>query len=176
MNDNILDDSYTDMPLIQPLSTNGDGTGVINAIGDYSLTPTRFYVQPALNQSFILSELEIQLSDIGQFKIDTYGNIAGGLTNGYDLLIKRNGVTMSQLNVTGPLKTNDDISHLTSRHIFIDWATIDNSFHVTYSHLDYGSKFKLEGNKLDTLEVTLNDNLAGLVDHYFIVRGALTGP
>lgn len=34
-------------PMVRYLDTNGDDTGDIHAIGDYSVTPGQFYYEPA---------------------------------------------------------------------------------------------------------------------------------
>jgi hypothetical protein len=77
-------------PLIQFLSTNGDGTGTINAVGDYTATPTPFYIQPSATAVYVITELLLQLSDVGAaFALDEYGNLNAPLINGVLIRAKR---------------------------------------------------------------------------------------
>lgn len=175
MGNAILDGTKSRLPLLRFLDTNGDGTGTTDAIGNYSVTPATFFVQPPAGYKFILTELQIHLSDGGTFGSTVYGSLGAALTNGFSLLGKRNGVTILDLMSGVPVKNNDQLTHLTSRVNLISWAAVNNSLNITFSALDFDTPFILSAAAVDTLEVTLNDDFTGLVDHTFIVRGSIVG-
>jgi hypothetical protein len=156
-------------PLIRYLDTNGNGTGTKTAIGNYSITPATFFIQPSAAQNFVITELVFQYSDSGGFPIAGYGSGAI-LTNGIRFEAVINGVTFDLLDGLR-IKRNDDYFHLitnTKLQLFSgSGGTVNGSFNIS----DFGVPLKLKGATADKLQIILNDNFSLLVDQTFVVHG-----
>jgi len=70
------------------LDTVGDGTGEINAIGDYSSAPVDFFYSPNANEVVLLNRVIITIEDGGSIDSGGYGNNSSPLTNGIVAIFK----------------------------------------------------------------------------------------
>ena len=158
------------IPLIQYLSTNGDGSGTVNAVGNYSGAEKIFYIQPPKGTVYIISELLIHLADSTNFSIGGFGSRAA-LVNGVTVRARRNGVQL--LDITGgqPIKTNPHLTHLTSRYALLDFPGGGNSITVAFHRDDFGVDLTLNGDLKDTLEAVLHDDFSSQDDFHFIAHG-----
>ena len=97
-------------PIYQHLDTTGDGTGTINAIGDYSGAVTDFkFTYNVSNKTALIYRLLAYIRDGGTIRADSYGAIANGLTNGIQLaVLDENGDVKLDLTHTHPIKVNGD--------------------------------------------------------------------
>jgi len=87
--------------------TNGDGTGTINIIGDYSSVTTTFFIQPPVTRTYVVAKTKIIIEDTSDFPTGGYGSIISpGLTSGILFeVVDNNGVVSDQLGGV-PITTN----------------------------------------------------------------------
>ena len=159
-------------PFEHYMDTNGDGTGVNNANGDYSGTPTEFYYAPPVGATIELTKFIIHVADKGIFEFDGYGAItAGVITNGYHITVERLGVEVLRLTDTLPIKTNADMSHLNTDYNKITFQNNEEAANVSFDVASFDTPLQLHGDLQDRFIVTLRDNYTGLEDHHFILYG-----
>ncbi len=158
---------YSDpIPLIQYLSDVGDGSGNVNANGDYT-TPDMFFIQPAADEIMEIEKLIIHITDGGVLAIGSYGALSA-LTNGIEILVTNEG-SISRSIVPEVLKTNGDLLHLGPDSSIYNFTS---SIDAIIATLDFGNKpLILDGSQGHKIEVLLSDNLTGLSDHHFIAHG-----
>jgi hypothetical protein len=173
--------SHSLEPLVRILDTNGNGTGTTNAIGNYTaggVGTTDFYIQPAAGTDLTLARLIVQVEDTA-IVADDYGNIAGGLTNGVQLLQVRQGDTH---NLTGGIavKNNADWARICHDSERKAWGPGNEFLTVRYTFARFTDDretivggLRLIGHASEKFVVRLSDNLTGLVAHYFTVEGTI---
>ena len=71
-------------PVIQLASSNGDGTGTTNLVGDYSSTPLTVSITAGTTKAITVQRVIISIEDAGTFDSGAYGN-GLALTNGITL-------------------------------------------------------------------------------------------
>ena len=160
-------------PIYQLASTNGDGTGTTNAVGNYSDAgdgATDFKLT-ALNTSsyYILERVIISISDVGAFDSGAYGN-AVTLTNGITVDIQdADDVTIAPM-TPFPIKTNGEWAAVC--HDFTEQAfgqgDVYGTVRWTFSRAVPGG-IRIEPG--ESLVFTLNDDFSGLESHRFFVQG-----
>lgn len=156
------------IPFLRFLDTNGDGSGISDATGNYSVTPQDFYCQPGENEAFLVDKIIGHYSMAGQ--ITQSGYAAGpALTNGVDIYVTLRNISRTLTN-GHPIINNDDWLH----HGFVLYVTtfqgINDSVQVT---LDFPRPVPLYGNTNDKFVITLNDNFAFLTDQHFTLHGCV---
>lgn len=153
------------------LDTVGDGSGTKNAIGNYSATATEFKIVPGATEDFTITRLLVCLRDSGALSAEKYGFISGGLTNGV-ILEKRNGSgTMVDYTDLVPIKANAGwtrMCHDVQEH---SYGAGDNFISARWTFVKSGHPIRLSGAKGEYLAIILEDDLTGLVEHYFVVQG-----
>ena len=159
-------------PFAQYLTQAGDGTGAINANGNYAGGATTWYIQPPANQTILISALQVQITDTGIINGLNYGGLAT-LTNGINFRSVINAAP-SQLTVGNNVFTNGQLAAISSKFEFHSLGA--NAFIITaqigfFSQL--GVPVVLEGRFNDRIEVVLNDNFTGLDAHRFVVFGGV---
>jgi hypothetical protein len=158
------------------LDTVGDGTGVKEAIGDYSATPTVFRIEntnPVLDM--VLNSFQLYLQSDGKFLPNKYGGVPG-LINGIRFVVMRDGDIITDLTNGEPLVHTCCLARLFSRVEFSvgaeatgggpgkpDWVA------ATWDFGRHGVPLVL-GHE-DSLEAHLNDDFSGLDVHRFTVFG-----
>ena len=158
---------YSDpIHLVQYLSTVGDGSGIVNANGNYT-TPEIFFIQPAADEVMSIEKLIVHLTNGGALAIGSYGALSA-LPNGIDIVVTNEG-SVSRSIVPEVIKTNGDLLHLgPDSSLYNFTASID----AIIATLDFGEKpVILDGSQGHKIEVLLSDNLTGLTDHHFIAHG-----
>ena len=162
--------------LSQLLSSNGDGTGSTEMIGNYT-EDTRFYVAPPAGQKFYISRLLVFIEDVGAFDSGAYGKDVV-LTRGIHLHLHQNG----------------DTTLLTPEHVFTNshWGQYcyDISLHsfgggqvngVMLARWSFFKAIPLGIDSIDAdmfmlhegdrLSVHLYDDFSDLVGHRMLVQG-----
>ena len=163
--------SYRDpIPLIQFLSSNGDGTGTTDAIGNYSVTPLTLYIQPDPEEVLVINELICHVSDSGKFLQGVYGSLASPLTNGIIIQVSDNSGIILPITNSHPIKSNDDYMHLTEMALQ-DFGGVADSLRASFTASHFGTELLLHGALNQKLEIIISDNCTGLDDHHFIVHG-----
>jgi hypothetical protein len=151
------------------LDTNGNGTGTKNATGDYSVTPDDFfYTAPAGGAE--LHRLIIHIEDTVGVQAEEYGNLGAALTNGYSLKVfDSNSVEVLDITDGVPIKTNAQLGRLGYDVDVRTWGAGNEIIQarITFSRAGY-PLFLPEGYQF---KITFNDNLSGLIEHYFMLQG-----
>ena len=156
--------------IFQLLSSNGDGTGTTNAIGDYSSTPLSLRLQLNEPELVKIRRMIVKVQDDGTFDAELYGN---GIT-------LTNGIRMYHRN-----KTNDILEEITAFPIKStgDWAghcydvnhftfgTGDEIISVRWTFANSGLDLIVNFAEGEYIEILLNDDFTGLVEHKFQVQG-----
>ena len=164
------------------LDTVGDGTGSKNANGNYASTPGTFILKPPADRVFGVNEMLVLIRDT-VIKSDGYGAITGGLTNGVSVHVVNDHEILEDLTNGMPVKTT------------AGWAAFCEK--VGAPEWDPGSAPKFFGGRWDfvtgreqnpiilrgnahnssrnneRLVIILNDDLTGLIDHFFVCKGIL---
>lgn len=157
-------------PLIRFLDTVGDGSGTKNAIGNYSVTPGVFFIQPATGVKYVLTQFTFHYSDSGGFSGAVYGSAAAALTNGILLQATVNGVTYDLLDGL-TIKDNDGVLHAFSNSELTQYAGAGASMTASFTAGLFETALVLNGTTNDKLFVTCRDDMTFLTDQYFTVRG-----
>ena len=150
------------------LDTAGDGTGIKDASGDYSITPTEFYFQPTVNSR--LHRIIMHVQDASGGSAEEYGNLGAPLSNGYKLLlISDEDEEILDLCDGIPIKSNGgfgrycyDVRPETS-------GAGDEFWGVRWTFAKSGDSLYVPAGW--RLSITLSDDFSGLVDHTFMVQG-----
>ena len=147
------------------LSSEGDGTGVTN-VKDQG----EYYLQPPSGQKYIICGLRVWIKDFGAVDAGSYGNNVT-LANGMILQVKSGTNVINDITRGVPIKTNGDWLRIAKHE--------ENSFGSGANHLSYFIDFLESGVRGVVLNGTLNqrlslnaqDNMPGLVFHYFTPVG-----
>lgn len=152
------------------LDTDGDGTGTSNAIGDYSVTPTEFFFQYPLAVN--VHKMVIMIESIAGMWAERYGNIMGGLTNGYSILYSdADNVLQTSLNDGIPITNNAEIGRTGFDVDVKTWGAGDEVLLASCDFRTSGAPIRLPANH--KLGVVLNDDFSDLKQHFFMMQGIL---
>ena len=161
-------------PFEQYLTQAGDGTGAANANGNYSGGATTWYIQPASDETILVSSMLLQIADSGIFAVTDYGSIAGGLLNGISIRSRINNITR---NITGGaiINNNWELSSVVDDFRVVLGPSGNNWFmRAQWNFYErFGVPLVLEGFQNDRIEIILNDNFTGLDSHTFTVFGGI---
>lgn len=156
----------------QFLDTDGDGTGTINANGNYSVTADDFYIVDAQRQ-LVIDHLHLFIEDAGAAASDEYGNTGAALTNGIKLLhLDAGGNIIQDLLGGHVVKTNGQWAQFTNSLDRSSWSGTNDFISGEISFSDYGH-LGLFLPKGTSLVVRVNDDLSGLVRHTFFAYGSV---
>ncbi len=135
-----------------------------NANGDYSSVLTDFSYVCVDNTAYI-SELDICIQDSSNnWNFNSYGKIDGGLTNGVKIYIQKPGESRIYINPNNPIKKNADWEIVGDNAKYLILGT-DETLFVKY-HFNI---IKIRNG--ESMGVELNDDLSGLVNHIFTIKG-----
>lgn len=152
------------------LDTNGDSTGIIDGIGDYSSGIVRFYIQPPANHTYFIARLLVEVEDSGGFDSGLYGNNVV-LTNGIQVQIRNDIGIVTDLTAGYPITTNSDWGRYTYDFSHNNFGSGNEFLHVRWSFYKSQGIVRLRGDLNERLEVRLNDNFGGLIGHRFHIQG-----
>jgi hypothetical protein len=162
-----------DANIRQFLSANGDGTGEININGNYSdagLGRTRFFIQPPIDETYLLNRLLVFIEDTQPFSANVYGKDIV-LTNGIFLeVVDEGGVTHDLVN-DHPVKSNAEWTDHCHDAIVSSYGSGNQALSARWSFFRSGFPLMLEGRNNDRLEAIFHDNFNGLVEHHLKVEG-----
>lgn len=161
-------------PLNRLLDTVGDGSGVTNAIGDYSVTAETFLIAPGPGEVFEIHALgvEIQTSSGGNsIRPNRYGDIVGGLSVGLDIYTHNGISVVEEITEAGsPILDNRDWI----RYAFDVSTETDNQTGFIHINWDFGdAAITISGDATEELRVGMNDDLSQLVGHTFTAKGVV---
>jgi hypothetical protein len=152
------------------LDTNGDGTGTKNANGDYSSAAERFLITPPVGQTYFLNRMIIQVYDTTGMQAQEYGSLTSELSNGIYLRV-RDPSDAVKLDLTDgiPIVKNSDWGGLCYDVDVKTWGSGNEALVVRWTFANAGNPLVLPSGW--SLNVELNDNLDGLIEHLFIIQG-----
>ena len=154
------------------LSSNGLQTGTINAIGNYSASPTDF--RYTASSRFEIYSLVINISDASKFNQSFYGGMSAGLTNGIKFFVDvGGGIELPLLrSEVFPVKQNNQWLSIASRAELTSFDGTAQTLSVYLNIVEsYGRTFPLDSGQ--KFIARLNDDFTGLTGHTFILRGTV---
>lgn len=152
------------------MSTNGDGTGDVDAIGDFSGAPVDFFIRPAINETLILNQLIVHIEDTGTIDAGFYGN-GIVLTNGIEILFTAGSEILFDVTESFRIFTNGDWARYAFSEQITEFGTGTNFVHVLFTFAGLTIKPRIFQDR--ELRIRLNDDFSGLVSHSFNVQGAV---
>jgi hypothetical protein len=165
----------SNFPISRYADIVGDGSGVKNAIGDYSATglgQTILKLKPPTGGLLKVSRMIVFIRDTGTFDADEYGN-GITLTNGIEIKLLRDvgGANTVLWDITDglPILSNTHWKRLCHDEIHSTYGVGDESitYRYTFSKDSNGSPIILEDANKEELQIIFNDDFSGLVEHYF---------
>lgn len=152
------------------LDLDGDGTGTKNAIGDYSTADT-LYIQPAAGTVYRIERMLVSIEDGVGMRAERYGGLAAALTNGVTVRVADDSGTILDLTDGLPIKSNAGWGSYCYDVDIKAWGAGNELLLVRWTFAKAGVPLRLDGDNNERLEVILNDDMTGLVSHYFMVQG-----
>ena len=153
------------------LDTAGNGTGDINANGDYSTIGQNFlYTCPEGVQFVTIARAIIHYEDSGSFDADKYGNNIT-LTNGVEVRVEKRGETID-LTAGRPVQTNAHWGEMCFDTVTSTYGSGNNFLTVRWTFERSGKPIKLYPG--ESLIFYLSDDFSGLVEQYFKIQGQIT--
>lgn len=140
----------------------------IQAIGNYTSTEI-FRVMPPGNETWLISNLQVQVEDNGAFVSNRYG-VDLSLVNGITI---RTNFSNTLFNYTAilPIITNDHWTRF-SHNVFISsFAANNNYLDVAFPLSATNNFLMLNGSTNDSIEIVLRDDFTSLVSHTFKYEG-----
>lgn len=152
------------------LDTNGDGTGTKIANGDYSSEQEIFYCQPGAGEILRVARMLVYIEDLGNIAIEDYGAI-NALSNGVVVRVQNDSGTILDLTDGLPVKSNGNWARFCYDFTITAFGAVNNAITARWTFTKAGQFIRLVGDNNERLEVVLNDDLDGLIDHTFIIQG-----
>lgn len=160
------------MMISQFLDTVGDGSGTINANGDYSSAAEEFLISPAAETdkriAYKIYRMVISAEDTNGMQAQEYGNLGAALTNGVTIVHDDGSMTITNLTPT-PIKTNALWGSYCYDVDVKSWGSGNELLVVRWTFSKSGAPITLANN--ERLVVGLNDDFSGLISHGFMVQG-----
>ena len=153
------------------LDTNGDGTGTINAIGNYSSSATDFYIKSD-GKRYNISRMIVTAEDANGMTASEYGNLGSALTNGIRVLLLDVDGNVSEDLAPIPVKTNAQWAMYCYDANVLGWGNGDDLLAVRWTFVKAGEPLEIgPGVGEKSFVVRLNDDFSGLVSHRFLIEG-----
>ena len=154
----------------------GDGSGNINANVDGSVTPILFKCDPPVEGTFVFAELTVIIEGSGNFTTGSYGGGAA-LTNGLQLGLfdKDTGEPIVELTAPHRVRTNVDWALYAYPVTLSSWGA--GTSHITANwdaRKAGGAGVALVAGTQAALGVKISDDLTGLGNHFFVLKGYAT--
>ena len=128
------------------------------------------YIQPPSGEVFHVHRLLVFVQDAGTFDSGSYGN-GITLTNGIAVRVQNNEGTYSDLTAGLPVKINPHWKRLCYDVDISTYGQGDEAMGARWTFSKAGHPIRLDGGSGDRLEVLLDDDFTGLIDHTFLVQG-----
>lgn len=152
------------------LDTNGDQTGTTNANGNYSGAEEIFYIEPPATETYDVTRLIVTVEDASGFSATEYGNTAAALSTGIVVRVSDDQGVREVL-TDDPITTNAEWGTYCYDVALKSWGAGNEVLLVRWTFSAAGDAIQLRGDANAKLEVVLNDDLTGLVQHKFLVQG-----
>jgi len=157
------------------LDTVGDGSGTKSATGDYSAVQGIFRIAPAAGVIYRVTRMIIHIGDTSGFTAAEYGNLGAALGNGVQVRTHNGAATIIDLTDNVPVTTNAEWGNSCYDVDLKTWGAGDESLLVRWTFSKAGQDIRLDGDATEELQVLLDDDLQGLLDHHFVVQGYQEG-
>jgi hypothetical protein len=139
-----------------------------NANGNYATVADEFYFEAA--RDCYIHRLIIHISDTTGAQAQDYGNITGGLSNGYTIVEQDDTqTTLKDLCDGVAITTNGSIGRYCYDVELKSWGAGDEFIQARWTFAKAGYPLYLPAGH--RLSITFNDDLSGLLEHYFMVQG-----
>lgn len=160
-------------PVVQLLSTNGDGTGTNDWSGDYSLTADEFYIQQQAaddDRAILVHRLLWQIQDTGRFDAEGFG-AGAALSNGLTLEWRESDDTVIADLTPVPIISNAQFGLFAYDVDVATWGAGDEVLRCRWTLGKFlpGDGLQLQDGQ--KLVLTVNDNLSILVNAYCMAQG-----
>lgn len=151
---------------------NGDGTGTYNLIQDYSTVQDIASVAPGSGEVLRIERMIAFIRDGGQFLASGYGAL-GQLTNGIQVRVQDDGGTIVDLTAQETIVTNAGWGSYCGVDVDLKtWGSGDAFIIARWTFGKSGVPLRLDGDASNQrLEIVLNDDFTGLVNHAFNIQG-----
>ena len=159
--------------LIKHLDSNGDGTGAINFISDYSSVQGIAKIAPPANKIYRIARFLIEIEDTGGMQAQEYGNLGGPLTNGVATGVSKSEKELLRITENHAIKTNAQWAMLCYDVDVKSWGAGNDLLAARFTFKKFGEPLTLNGRSGDYLWVTFDDNLVGLITHHFVAQGII---
>jgi hypothetical protein len=157
---------FTRAPLIQFADSVGDGTGSIDAIGDYSGGEASFKLIPPPGLVYVFEKFHIIIADVGTMDSGGYGNNgANPLTNGVNFEVRRNGATLVDFTGGRKIKTNSEWAMYFDELVRYDFGSGDEYLVIRLDEARLKWPRWLDSRTGDQMHFTVNDDLTFLTKH-----------
>ena len=154
------------------LTDDGLTTGERSMVVNGGTTPVPYYAGPAAGEVWDIHRMLVYIED-GSASASTYGGISA-LTNGLTLKTTTGGLTgATNIDVLDghPIAKNSDWSG-TCYDLNITSPGQGNSIvSVRWTFSKGGAPLTLVGHKSEKFVATINDAMAGLVEHHIMIQG-----
>lgn len=173
----IAQDGPVNLNLSRFLDTNGNGTGTKNAVGNYVDGALEiFYIQPPASTVYKITRLLVNVEDTKGMTGEEYADLGSALTVGVVIRVQGDSGTIVNLTDDLPVKANNQWSRFAYDVVVSNLSSSGlgsaNDFVLSrWSFFKSNTVIRLDGDQNERLEVVLNDNLTGIVSHYFLVQG-----
>lgn len=159
-------------PVVRYCSDDGTTTGAKNANLEFA-TADEWYVEAAAGETLVFKRIMISYEDTSGMQANEYGNLGSALSNGIEMKVyDDSGNVKSDLTDGVPIKTNAQWANLAGPDTDVKaWGAspTDQLFIVRFTFSKFSDGIKLyPGWKY---VVHLNDDVRGLITHYFILQG-----
>lgn len=141
----------------------------VDAIGDYSSEAAIFEVRPPDGETWNIARLIISVTDSGSFDSGAYGN-GITLTNGITLRVSNDDGIVYNM-TPDPIITTVDWSEYCYDGRVDSFGTGNNAFFARWTFRNAGLFLQLDSRRNERLELVVNDDLTGLIQHRFLVQG-----
>ncbi len=157
----------------QLASTNGDGTGTSDFIGNYSSTGVVGYIKAPAGQTWDVYRMIVRIEDEATIHAEKYGALAA-LSEGVDLNIRfeSGGAIVGSLDGGIPVKTNAQWASLCYDTDVKSWRTGgagDELLVARYTFNRLGGPIQITGE--ERIELDFDDNFTGIISHTFLFQG-----
>lgn len=165
--------NYQDL-LFSALTLNGDGSTISQNVNG-AVTPQRFWYQPPANRKAHIHRMMVTLRDGQAVTAEKYG-AQDELANGIEVKVSKDATTLDELTFPGEnVKTNAGWAAYCYDSKPLDFGNGDNYVQVRWTFSRSGQPITLDGSNGERLEMTINDDLTGLVNQVSVIQGTLRG-
>jgi len=157
--------------IYQYLDTNGDGSGTIDAQGNYA-SATEFYITPqAENEVYELARLIINIEDTGTVDAGSYGNnISLTGTDGIEAkVLDSDNNVLRDLTAGEIIQTNGHWAKVSYDVSNTDFGAGANYVNCRWTFSKSGKAIKLDYG--ERLAIILKGNFTALDGHFFMIQG-----